>query len=381
MQDKPRRARLVIFRDSLADGGADRVTVTLLKYLDLSRFDPTLVLLRRDGVLLEDVPPYIPIHQLNARRLRSAWFCLARYLRRKQPDILLSTCSGANVIASWAHMLSGLRGRLVLSERSYFSAARKRLPWWFPIATLKALLYRRADAVIAVSKGVAGDLITTLRLSPGAVRVVYNPIDEVIEGLANQEIRHPWLSDGRPVVLAVGRLVEAKDYPVLLQAIARLRKVRALRLMILGDGPLRDDLLRLRNRLGLEQDVVLPGYVRNPFAYMSKCDVFVLSSQYEGLPNVLLEAMTCGAAVVSTDCPSGPSEIIVPGENGLLVPVGDVRRMAEAIELLLANPELRRRMGRRARRTAGKFRPDTIVKTYEEVLLGARVVQRPQIPA
>ncbi len=374
------RKSLFVFRPALGEGGADRITLTLLRHLDRRKFQPVLVLLRRDGVWKDDVPSDVPVIELGARRLRYALLSLVRLLRRARPDVLLCTSSGANKVAALAHRLvPDRRRRLLLSERNTFSAVRQeRRSRWIPVIPLTRALYRRADRIIAVSQGVADDLVQSLGLPPDLVVQIYNPIvDESLLELAQDSLEHPWLEDGVPVILAVGRLVKQKDYPVLLRAFALLRKRRPVRLIVLGEGELRAKLEAMAKDLGVKEDVQFLGFVKNPFAYMQRCTVYVLSSRFEGLPGSLIQAMACGSAVVSTDCPSGPSEIIEPGLNGLLVPVGDVQGLAEAIDTLICDPELRQSFSERAKETAANFEVTSLVRQYEEAILSDYTLNGP----
>jgi len=198
---------------------------------------------------------------------------------------------------------------------------------------LMRLFYPWADKVVAVSKGVADDLVRITRLPKDKIQVIYNPVvtsEFFIK--AEEPLDHPWFKPGEPpVILGVGRLTEAKDFPTLIRAFTLVRKERPARLMILGEGEDRPKLDALVKELGLEKDVALPGFVENPYKYMKRAAVFVLSSKWEGLPTVLIEAMALGTPVVSTACPSGPSEILEGGKWGRLVPVGDVEALAKAI--------------------------------------------------
>ena len=192
--------------------------------------------------------------------------------------------------------------------------------------------YLHADAIVAVSNGVADDLANVVGLPRECVTTIYNPtVHPQLLALAQARLEHPWFAAGAPpVVLGVGRLGKSKDFPTLIKAFARLRTERPARLLILGGtdkvskwDESRDQLMALAAELGVVDDVSLPGFVANPFAYMTRAAVFVLSSQYEGFPNVLVEALACGCPVVSTDCPSGPSEILDKGKYGRLVPCRD----------------------------------------------------------
>jgi glycosyltransferase involved in cell wall biosynthesis len=198
------------------------------------------------------------------------------------------------------------------------------------------------------------------------MRTVYNPV-VTPELLAQAEAiaPHPWLQDGGPpVVLGVGRLVDQKGFATLLEAVARLRRERPLRLLVLGEGRRRGALERQARRLGLGADFALPGFAPNPFAYMARAGVFVLSSVYEGLPGVLIQALACGCPVVSTDCPDGPREILAGGEYGPLVPVGDAAALAAAIGRVLDAPPDRERLRRRGQ----AFGVEPAVLAYLEVV-------------
>lgn len=361
---------LFIFRPTLGQGGADRVTLTLLESLDRTMFRPSLVLVKASGEFLADVPEDVKVYTLGSRNLRSAWRPLARLLRAHRPDVLFSTSSGANVIAIISHLLARSRGRLVLSERNILVRGKPSLKRDATLR-LKRALYGRADHITSVSQGVKDDLVSTLGLPEKQVTVVYNPIvTDALPRLAAERVEHEWFADDVPVILGVGRFVAQKDFGLLIDAFARVRAARRARLIILGEGELRAEMLARVERLGLSEDVWFPGFDKNPFKYMSKCAVFVLSSRHEGLPGALIQAMACGAAVVSTDCPSGPSEIITPGVDGYLVPVGDGEALANRIGELIDDPALRRKMGERGRASALRYKTETVMNNYIISLLG-----------
>jgi glycosyltransferase involved in cell wall biosynthesis len=228
-------------------------------------------------------------------------------------------------------------------------------------------LYPRADAVVAVSKGVAQDLLNLMPQLKPKLTVIYNPvIDAAFYAKADAPVEHPWFQPHQPpVVLAAGRLVALKGYDTLLRAFARVRQQMPARLVILGEGSERPNLERLAAELGVAADVDMPGFDPNPFRYMKRAGVFVLSSRYEGLPNVLIQALACGCPVVSTDCPSGPSEILDGGRYGVLVPVDDVEAMARAI--------VRALLGQVAPAPAEwleQFRVEAVAEQYLRVMLG-----------
>ena len=260
-----------------------------------------MVLMHAKGAFLEDVPEDVPVKSLNAVNSSTAWLPLARLLRRQPPEILFSTSGGTNLIAVLASRLAGFRNRVVLSERNLVRSSaslKRRLA-----ASLKRLAYPRADLITAVSERVREDLTRELGLRPDDVAVLYNPV--VSKGLgraAAEPVDHPWFSEPTPTLLTVGRLVPQKDHVTLIDAFAQVRAQRQARLVILGEGPLRVRLERQARGLGVAADISLPGFDKNPFKYMARCSLFVLSSLWEGLPGVLIQAMACGAPAISTDC-------------------------------------------------------------------------------
>jgi glycosyltransferase involved in cell wall biosynthesis len=208
--------------------------------------------------------------------------------------------------------------------------------WYLPIR----LLYRQADEIVAVSEGVKKDLMRITGLPPERITVIANPaVSNRIYSLAAASTPHPWFNDTTiPVVLGAGRLTRQKDFPTLVRAFAKVKAVRACRLIILGDGNDREKLLSLARELKIDRDIDLPGFISNPYAYLRRASLFVLSSIWEGSPNVLTEALALGTPAVATDCPSGPREILKDGAIGRLVPVGDPDALAAAMLSTLTAP-------------------------------------------
>lgn len=336
---------IAIFLPSVNGGGAERVMVTLANGFARRGYRVDLVLASAEGPYLRDVEPTVRIVDLRAGRVIRALWPLVRYLRRERPVAMLSAMNHANVVAVLARRMARVPVRVVVSERITISVEAKRARGGSARAVyaLVPWAYRRADGVVAVSRGVADDLERFASLAPGSVQTIYNPFDlERIRRLAQAPLSHPWWqpAEARPVVIAMGRLTEQKDFPTLLRAFAVLRTRHDARLLILGEGELREASAALAQSLGLgEDDVQMPGFVANPHAYLARAALFVLSSRWEGLPGVLIEAMACGTPVVSTDCPSGPREILEGGRWGRLVPVGDVQALAQAMEAVLATPK------------------------------------------
>lgn len=360
--------RLALYLPSLRGGGAERVMVMLANGFVERGYAVDLVLAKAEGPFLPDVARNLHIVDLGARRVVSSLPGLVRYLRRERPRAMLSALNHANVIALLARRFAGVPTRLVVSEHAHLSLSletvsshRGRLMSWFMRRT-----YPWADGVVAVSAGVADDLAQAMGLPRQRIAVVHNPVvtDDML-ARAEAPLDHPWFAPGEPpVVLGVGRLTAQKDFGVLLHAFAQLRAQRPARLMILGEGELRPELESLAQQLGIHADVALPGFRDNPYAYMRRAALFVLSSRFEGFGNVLAEAMACGTPVVSTDCPSGPAEILQDGEWGRLVPVGDAEALAGAMLATLAetkHPDVARR--------ARDFGVDQAVDGYLRVML------------
>lgn len=334
--------RTALFLPSLRGGGAERVMVHLAIEFHRRQIPIDLVLVKAEGPYLSEIPDGIRIIDLGASRLATALPKLVAYLHREKPRALLSAMKHANVTALLAKQISNSKSRLIIAEHSTASVSFDQ-NLGVKSAIHKLLmkgLYKRADHIVAVSQGVANDLAALVNLKCDRVQVIGNPIvsDQLIAA-STAPVAHEWFSDKSiPVVLAAGRLSEAKDFPTLIRAIGRALCKRKLRLIILGEGALRGTLATLIAELGLSEYVDLRGFVENPFAWMKKSDLFVLSSRWEGFGNVLVEAMACGTRVVSTDCPSGPSEILQQGKWGRLVPVGDVNALSQAIIDTLDNP-------------------------------------------
>jgi glycosyltransferase involved in cell wall biosynthesis len=281
-----------------------------------------------------------------------------------------------NLVALWARDLARIRCRLLIMEHIEISQYLAERRGWRHryLLPLMRHSYPQADVVGAVSGGVAEDLAQSSGMDRGLIQVLYNPVvTDELKAMANEPVEHPWFqADAPPVVLNVGRLAEQKDHVTLLRAFAKARAMRPLRLVILGaagsdqkTAERQSELMSLARDLGVEHDVSLPGFVSNPYGYMARASVFVLSSRYEGLPTVLVEAMACGCPVVSTACP-GSVEILEEGRYGRLVPTGDAEALAQSIAATLDSMPDRDALRQRSL----DFSAERSVAHYEAVLAG-----------
>ncbi len=367
---------VAVLLHSLECGGVERITVNMLHYLT-SQGQRVDVLLRvSKGEFIGELPPGVRVVELGRSSL-GAMFRLASYLRRERPRNILSLMYPQNELALLTRMLCRVPVRIVVSVRYMLGgqheivAFRNRSLRHMHAAcvkTLARLLYRYAEEIVTVSDGAARDIAAITRLPEARITVIRNPvIRPQLFTRAAEAPTHRWLSAGEPpVILALGRLHPIKDFTKLIEAFAIVRQQRDVRLLILGDGP---EMSRLRCRaqdLGVSEDVELPGFVANPYPAIRAAALLALTSRFEALPAVLIEALAIGTPVVSTDCPSGPSEILENGRYGELVPVGAVEQIAAAIIRVLdgrstavpANPEW-----------LDQFREEVAMYKYLKILL------------
>lgn len=331
--------RVALLLPLLTGGGAERVTLNLIEGLQALGCEVHLVVFAVKGELVGAVPPDVKLVDLGSGRALTSPLPLARYLKRERPDVLVGVEGHANLPALLARRLAGVSTRLVLTEH----IALTETPSGIKDRAYRALarmFYPHAEATVAVSEGVAASFAAGTGLPTESVNVIYNPVlTEQYWRAIERTPEHPWFAPGElPVIMGVGRLVAQKDFPNLIRAFAEVRSRVDARLMILGEGPDRAKLEQLVTELELGEWVSLPGFVKDPVSLMARAATFALSSVREGLPTVLIEALATGVPVVSTDCESGPREILRGGELGRLVPVGDSAALAEAITAALSEP-------------------------------------------
>lgn len=342
MADRVDKSRIAVFASFSGQGGVERMIARLARGFIDAGFAVDMVLARTHGDHLAAIPEAVRVIELKARHTATSVPELARYLRRERPAALLAAKDRAIRAAVLARRLARSRCRLVGRLGTNLSASlehRGGVNRWLRCFPMRRL-YPAVDHIVAVSQGVAADTARVTGLAPERISVVRNPVitPELFE-LGNAPVTHPWLGAREyPVVLGAGRLTRQKDFATLIRAFSRVRAARRCRLIILGDGALRASLTRLADELGVAADVDLPGFQANPYAFMTRADLFVLSSAWEGSPNVLTEALALGTPAVSTACPSGPDEILAGGRYGRLVPVGDSEALAAAMLATLDAP-------------------------------------------
>lgn len=358
-----------IFLPDLRGGGAERVCLNLANEFAGRGLPVRMVLMRAKGELVPLLNRRVEVVDLGAKRVRNVLWPLVQHLRQARPAALLANMWPLTFVAVLARLLARVDCRVVAVERTTWSAtpllANKRTSFAFK-ASMR-WLQPRADALLAVSRGAADDLERLVGLPPGSVQAQYNPIaisKPHPYDIAPERETAWWHGDHRRL-LAVGTLKAVKDFPTLLRAFARLREQANARLLILGEGEGRAELESLVQSLGLSDAVELPGFVGDPGPYYAKADLFVLSSDHEGFGNVIPEALGRGVPVVSTDCPSGPREILCDGKYGALVPVGDAEALAQAMLASLQSTHDPAALKARAR----DFAVDTIAEQYLDHLL------------
>lgn len=413
--------RVALFIFSFAGGGAEKALANMTWGLVGRGIEVDVVLLRKEGPFLSALPPQVQVLDLQApdvpfrfaklcrylhqhhsisptmdiaikahfvalklagywRSKRLNFLLLSRllalklgdYLRQRKPNAMLSALTGCNLIALLSRQFAYHNGcRVIVSEQNTPSVSWRHNPNGGLWCRLARRLYPEADSIVCVSQGIAEDLRQLINLPPEKIQVIYNPVvaPELFQK-TKEPVNHPWFENGQtPVILAVGRLTKQKDFPTLLRAFALVRQQRPARLVILGEGEERENLEQLAETLKISNDVSMPGFTLNPFAFMAKASVFVLSSAWEGLAIVVIEALACGCPVVATDCRSGPREILDNGRYGRLVPVGDYEALAKAILETLDNPDFPADKETRIQR-AMEFSVDVAVDKYLKVLLG-----------
>jgi len=329
---------------TFSPGGSQSVMVTLANGLAGKGWKVDMVTMAAKGPFLDKLKPTVNVVDLKTRRVSRSVNKLRGYFDEHKPDVIISSQVHTNVIVAVSNRFSKSRAKLILRESSSPYSQYKEGDWLKKLIYWGAFFsYPFADHYVGQSYGLTNELLNFYRIDARKIDTIGNPIisTDLFEQ-AKESGDHNWLNENIPIILSMGRFSIVKDFPTLIKAFAKVRKQQMCRLIILGDedqsaSDLKDELVKLTKELGIEKDVDFPGFKNNPFPYVRDAKVYVLSSLHEALPGALIQAMALGCKLVSTDCPTGPREVLGNGKFGLLVPVGDVDKMADAIASQLNN--------------------------------------------
>lgn len=357
---------IAFFLPSLEGGGAERNVINFAKHLNKEKYQITLILAERKGVFWDKLPEDIVIEDLGGIFVFNVFVKMIKYFRKETPDIFISTFPRFNFVNMLAKIFSRKKFNFIIIEQTtpskLFITARKishKIIAYFFLPFLIRFFYSKAKAIVCVSEAVKDDLCRFAGLTE-KINVIYNPV-------IGEKIEYQWFESKKtPVILSMGRLVSAKDYPTLIGAFSFLLAKKEVRLMILGEGEEKENIREIAKDLGVLEKIDFLGFQENPYKYLAGASVFVSSSVREGFSNSIVEAMACGTPVVSTEA-EGPAEIIENGKNGVLVPVGDSKALAEAILEVLNNPVLQQKLSTAGRIRAQDFTIKKSIEKYEEL--------------
>lgn len=348
-------------------GGAERVNLDLAHEFARMGYQVEFVVLQARGEFFKEARAAFPIVDLSKRRVRGVPFAFYRYLRTSRPRGVIAAMWPLTVVAPLAQLFCSYRASIVIAEHGLLSEQYRNWGCAHRLALRSSIAaaYRLADARVGVSVSVVDDMARLSAMDRGRFAVIHNPVPPPPQpsyGTMN-DVAAMWGTPSGGRILTVGSLKTVKNQALLLHAFATLPRTD-VRLMLVGAGPEEEKLRRLANDLGITQRVVFAGFRADPTPFYRTADLFVLSSEREGLPTVIIEALACGTAVVSTDCPSGPSEILAGGKYGTLVPIGD----AEALAFAMGQALSRRHDKESLRARASDFAPEKAAKAYLDLL-------------
>jgi len=360
--------RIVLLVHALPGGGAGRVVTHMANYWANAGHHVTIMTLENSDYSFYPISASVKCRTLNLVGSSSSWvegllknlrrvYLIRRVIIESAPDYLLSFIFSTNILVLLATRFLGIP--VIVSERNHPDYSKENRFVWH---RLRRILYPLANHLVVQSQ----EIREWFKGYNRSIHIIGNPVRVSQEEMESEP--ETQLPEGRHIV-AMGQLIWQKGFNLLLDAFARVsNKNQDWNLIIVGTGIMKDELLQQVKKLGLEDSVFFPGCVRNPYAIFARCDIFVLSSRYEGFPNVLLEAMACGLPPVSFDCPSGPGEIIQQGSNGYLVPPENIKSMENTLCELMQDEELRINIGKEASKVRGRYAPDKIMKQWELLL-------------
>lgn len=370
----PAKKNILFYIGTLEGGGAERVLIQLLTHLNRQKYRLFLTLNRPKGFFYDQVPGDVEVIDRsllyrNRRNLFKRYFGLSSIIRENKIELAMGFLPGANRSLLRSRFFTPGSIKMVINEQNnpaYISGTDRPLIKEKLEQAEMAFYYPKADGMVVASNGLKEYFMDAMNLHSNKIDVIYNMIDPA--GIRNRAIEPAPgfnFSDNRKIIVAAGRLTEQKAYDDMLEVFNKVNAEVPARLMILGEGPDREKIEQKVQELSLEGNVIMPGFVENPFAYMSRADLYLSTSRWEGFHLTIAEAMACGTVPVVTDCDYGPREIITDGINGRLLPVGDIAGLSETIIELLRNRELRIRMSGEAKKRAEDFNTESIVHEYE----------------
>ncbi|UOE93831.1 glycosyltransferase [Alkalihalobacillus sp. LMS39] len=366
-----KKKKVLFFIYQMGAGGAARTLLNIINNLDRTKFSPVLVTLNFDGSYESEIKDDVHFIKLETKRLSRSIKALAKIIKEENIDLVFSTIPRVNTIAIMASILSGTKVKTVIREADNLGGT-----WKVNLQLIGfGLIYKLSNQIVSLSEGVKENLVSRYKINANRIKVIYNPVDliSIEEKIKTGEVDRKFTSlfqTEDKIVITAGRLVEQKDQKTLLRAFAKVNQSIKSQLIILGEGPLQDQLLQEAKRLKVEERVHFLGFQNNPYIYFAQADLFVLTSLHEGFSHVIAEAIACGTPVVSTDCKSGPAEVLDHGKYGLLCEVGNVDELADKMEkVLLLNKEEKQAVVEKGIERAHHFEATTIVKQYETVFL------------
>ena len=368
----PSNKRILFVAPNLGGGGAERALVNIINHLDRTRFEPHLALFQKEGVFLTSLANDVPLYELqptdygvlhrNWTRIRA----INTLYQKIRPALIMSVLWQVNSVILMADKLYSFKCPVLINEQNAPVSSRGTDSRRKPTRQFTRWLYQQADHIVVISKGIATELAHE-GIASSKITVINNPLD--LTTLSENITEERSSLQKRLTLVAVGRLAKQKNYPLLLETVAKLHQRYPLHLWILGEGPEKARLTHLVEVLGLQEVVSFLGFQDNPWSYIKQADIFVLSSDYEGFGNVVIEALAVGTPVIATDCPYGPNEILVGGQYGILVPPGDASAMATAIQSLFDDHAKRKKFQKMGSIRAKDFSVDKIVPQYENLFL------------
>ncbi|WP_171908139.1 glycosyltransferase [Natrialba sp. SSL1] len=349
----------------MSGGGAEKIILNIAKELSNRGHDVDLVLVNATGPYMQNIPDCINIIDFGCSRTLYSLPKLVIYLRDESPDALLATLNHANLVAIWSKIISRTPSQLLIRQSDIPSKNTLDSKKEQVIHKLMRIFYPYSDEIIVMSNMGNEDLSSNYSINDDKISIIHNPVN--VKNILEMKEESAGVPDFNSefVISSAGRLAEEKDFSTLIESFYYLQQSLDVELVILGEGEKRDELEQLTNQLGIEEQVSFPGFVDNPYKYISRSDVFVLSSKWEGFGNVLVEALVCETAIVSTNCPGGPNEILQKGKYGKLVPVGDSEALAKAIQESLFSPIDKNHLQDRGM----DFSIESKVDEYEQLLL------------